>query len=73
MARTKGISIPPALTRASGMIAAKAADLRAEGNPDLAEGLELAHGLIFRAVIEEDAARAAGTSPDAADDPDADE
>lgn len=69
MARSKAPSISPALVRASNMIAAKAADLRADGEPDLADGLDLAHGIIFRATIEEATAPAAGGSADGSEDP----
>lgn len=73
MARTRTVSIPPALVRTSNMITSTVASLREEGNPGMAEGLELAHGIILRATIEEAAAPAAGTSPDPADDDGGDE
>lgn len=73
MARTRTVSIPPALVRASNSITAAVARLREEGDAGMAEGLELAHGIIMRAVIEEAAAPAAGGPADGSEDPDGSE
>lgn len=70
MARTRTVSIPPALVRASNSITAAVARLREEGDSGMAEGLELSHGIIMRAVIEEASAPAAGGPADGAEDPD---